>query len=817
MPQKKEITDSVTLDLTSHSRNWMKSRGWKPQGFQIETWQAFQQGKEGVINAPTGSGKTYSILLPAIFKAAQSKKKGLKIIWITPIRALAKEIQLSANRVIESSLLDLEVGIRTGDTSEKERAAQRKKSPDILITTPESLHLLLASKNASENFLNLQLLVADEWHELMGTKRGVMLELAIARIRSMVSTLQVWGISATIGNLNEAVEVLLFNRPAVLVVAHIQKNIEVVSLLPDAVEKMPWAGHLGIKMLDKVLPIVHNSRTSLIFTNTRNQCEVWYRHIIERDISLAGLMAMHHGSVSKELRYWVEDAIAEEKLKAVVCTSSLDLGVDFAPVETIIQIGGPKGVARFLQRAGRSGHRPEATSRIYFLPTHSLELLEAAALRSAIKENFIEEKEPMIRTFDVLIQFLITLACGEGFHPEKTFHQIKETFAFSTLSESEWKQILYFIQSGGDALYAYDDYHKVKRDGEMLVIANQRLARRHRMSIGVIVSDTMMAVKLQRGGLLGHVEESFLASLNEGDVFWFAGLSLELIRIKELTAYVKKSEKRNSKIPSWQGGRLPLSSKMSQMIRRKLTESMYQNPMQDIELDTIQPILKLQSERSHVPTENELLIEVFESKDGHHVVFYPFEGRFVHEGLASLFAYRIGKLFPISLSLAYNDYGFELLSDQRIPIEEALGAALTDAIDLESDMLSGVNATELAKRRFRDIAAIAGLVFKGYPGQTIKDRHLQSSSSLIFKVFADYESSNLLFKQAYEEVIHYQLEINRMRKALDRINAQSIIVKHPEKPTPFAFPIIVDRLRERMSTEAIEDRVEKMSLDFGEE
>lgn len=814
MPQKKEISSSVSSDLTSHSRNWMLSRGWSPQTFQIETWQAFEEGKEGIVNAPTGSGKTYSLLLPALIQASQSKKTGLKIIWLTPIRALAKEIQLSAQRVIDSLELGLNVGIRTGDTSESERAAQRRKAPDMLITTPESLHLLLATKNASETLASLQLVVADEWHELLGTKRGVMLELAISRIRAYAAHVLVWGISATIGNLHEALAVLLFQRKAVLITSSIKKNIEVVSLLPDEVEKMPWAGHLGIKMLDKVLPIIHQSKTSLIFTNTRNQCEVWYRHLMDKDISLAGLMAMHHSSVSRELRYWVEDAIAEEKLKAVVCTSSLDLGVDFAPVESIVQIGGPKGVARFLQRAGRSGHRPDALSRIYFLPTHSLELIEAAALRSAIEEQCIEEREPMIRMFDVLVQFLVTLACGEGFEPEQTFGQVKSTYAFNSINEAEWKQILFFITSGGDALYAYEDYHKVKWENNKLVIANQRLARRHRMSIGVIVSDTMMAIRMNRGGLLGHVEESFIASLNDGDVFWFAGQSLELIRVKELTAYVKKSEKKNSKIPSWQGGRMPLSSKMSQMIRRKLTESLNGNKFGDIELDSIQPILQLQGERSHVPNENELLIEVFESKDGHHVVFYPFDGRFVHEGLASLFAYRIGKLFPISLSLAYNDYGFELLSDQPIPIEDALGSALIDLNDLETDILSGVNATELAKRRFRDIASIAGLVFKGYPGQPVKDRHLQSSSSLIFKVFSDYEPENLLFKQAYEEVIQYQLEINRMRIALERMNQQTIILKYPEKPTPFAFPIIVDRLREKMSSESLEDRVEKMTLDF---
>jgi ATP-dependent Lhr-like helicase len=814
---KKKNNSSIlpNANIVELSQSWMKERGWTPLPFQLEAWMAYQSGAEGLVNAPTGSGKTYSLLLPALIRAGLAEDpSGLHIVWITPIRALAKEILQSAQRVIKELQLPITAGIRTGDTTEAERSAQKKAFPQLLITTPESLHLLLAAKNATSIFANLDLLVADEWHELLSSKRGVMLELANSRLRAMSPSLKIWGISATIGNLEQALEVLVHNRMGTIVRAAHEKKIEIVSIMPEEAEKMPWAGHLGIKMLHQVVPIINQSKSTLLFTNTRAQCEIWYRHILEHDLSLSGIIAMHHGSISKDLRHWVEDAISDGRLKAVVCTSSLDLGVDFAPVETIVQIGGPKGVARFLQRAGRSGHRPDALSRIYFLPTHSLELIEAAALREAVKTSFIENREPIIRAFDVLIQYLVTLSVGEGFDANTIFEEIKNTYCFSTISLEEWKWIIYFTSSGGDSLSAYPDYNKLILKEGKYHIANQRLARRHRMSIGAIVGDTMMMIKYKRGGLIGHVEESFIASLNEGDAFWFAGLGLELIQVKELTAYVKKSEKMTGKIPSWQGGTLPLSSRMSHMIRRKLTEVSNIQDDSDPELFKIIPIIDLQRERSHVPGENEFLIEVFESKDGHHAMFYPFEGRAVHQGLASLFAYRIGKLFPISLSLAYNDYGFELLSDQRIPIEEALGSALTDVNSLERDMLAGVNATELAKRKFRDIAAIAGLIFKGFPGQQLKDRHLQSSSQLIFKVFEDYDPYNLLYKQSYEEVLQHQLELPRLRTALDRINSQKIILKYPEKPTPFAFPIMVDRLREKMTSETLEDRVGKMSIEF---
>ncbi len=818
MAKKKLESPIEPLFFSSQASQWMKNRDWVPQTFQTQAWQAFDNNVEGLVNAPTGSGKTYSLLLPALFKAAGRKtQKGVKILWITPIRALAKEIQISANRVIEEAGLDLTVAIRSGDTSLKERAAQRKNLPDVLITTPESLHLMLSTKDASTNLKNLILLVADEWHELMGTKRGVLLELAISRLRGISHEALIWGISATIGNLDTALQVLVGMKSSsrgVLIKSDIEKDIEVISIMPEHVEKMPWAGHLGIKMIQQVIPVLHASTSTLIFTNTRSQCEIWYREILEKALEMAGAIAMHHGSISRDLRHWVEDAIADGRLKAVVCTSSLDLGVDFAPVETIIQIGGPKGVARFLQRAGRSGHRPNAKSKIHFLPTHSLELIEAAALRQAVKESFLEEREPMIRCWDVLIQYLVTLSLGEGVDVKQVKVEVFSTHCFSSMSDQEWNWIIYFTSCGGDSLGAYSEYQKwINKEGKFF-IANQRLARRHRLSIGTIVGDTMMNVKFKRGGTIGHIEESFIASLNIGDSFWFAGLPLRLEKVKDLTAYAVKSDNLNGKIPSWQGGRLPLSSKMSVMLRRKLSEAINGNPCNDLELDKIQPLLKLQSERSIVPEENELLIESFQSKDGFHVLIYPFEGRFVHEGLASLFAFRISKMFPISFSIAYNDYGLELLSDQPIQIEDALGNALTDPTDLERDILNGVNATELANRRFRDIAAISGLVFKGFPGEPVKDRHLQSSSQLIFKVFEEYDPHNLLLRQAYDEVITYQLEINRLRLALDRINSQSIRITYPEKPTPFAFPIVVDRLREKMTSESLHDRINKMVVDF---
>ena len=801
---------------------WFEQQGWKPFPFQLEAWQSVWKGESGLINAPTGSGKTYSLLIPILLESYAKgshniKHSGPRAIWITPIRALAKEIEYSAKRAIEGLNLNWRVGVRSGDTSTRERAKQKEQPPDFLITTPESLHLLLSQKGYADYFAGLQTIVSDEWHELLGSKRGVLMELALSRLKAVNPALKIWGISATIGNMEESLQVLLANyyktKPYHVVKANIEKEVEVISIFPDEVERLPWAGHLGIQLLDKVIPIIKESKTTLLFTNTRSFAEIWYQKILDVAPELSGLIALHHGSISKELRDLVEDQLHEGKLKAVVCTSSLDLGVDFRPVETVIQVGSPKGVARFLQRAGRSGHQPGAVSRIYFLPTNTLELTEAAALREAMNCNIVEDRIPYLRSFDVLIQYLITLAVSDGFNPDEILSEIRSTVSFSSISDEEWLWVLGFITTGGEALTAYNEYRKVIIENGVYKVENKRIAMKHRLSIGTIVGDNLLYVKFVTGKYLGTIEEYFISRLNPGDVFWFAGKSLELVRIKEMEVHVRKTNRKSGKVPSWQGGRMPLSSQMSEMIRVKIDQSAT-NTENDAEMRFLRPLMDLQKERSHLPKKNEFLIEYFHSSEGYHVLMYPFEGRFVHEGMAALVAYRIAQITPITFSIAMNDYGFELLSDQEIPIYEAVETNVLGSENLLKDIQASINSTEMARRKFRDIAAISGLIFKGLPGQKVKERHLQSSSQLFFNVFHEYESHNLLLLQAFEEVMDFQLEEARLRKALDRIAHQKIIIAQPEKPTPFAFPIMVDRTREKLTSEKLEDRIKKMKISF---
>jgi ATP-dependent Lhr-like helicase len=802
---------------------WFKVMGWKPQDFQIDAWMACINGMNGIVNAPTGSGKTYSVLVPAILKSAQQKTKGLRIIWITPIRALAKEIRISAERALQGLGIDWEVGIRTGDTSTTERKKQSVMPPQILITTPESLHMMLATKGYANTFAKLGFIIADEWHELMGSKRGVQVELALSRLKKISSGLQVWGISATIGNLDQAMEVLLGDdaEKGLLIRSSIEKKAIVETLMPDDLEKFPWGGHLGIKLLDKVLPIIHQSKTTLIFTNTRSQCEHWYQKILQADPDMAGLLAMHHGSISQEIRNWVEEQLYIGKLKAVVCTSSLDLGVDFRPVESIVQIGGPKGISRFLQRAGRSGHRPGEKSKIYFVPTHSLEMAEGAALRSSINAGIVEDRIPYIRSFDVLVQYLVTLAVSDGFIPAEIFSEVKTTHAFQSIEQEEYEEVLQFIATGGPSLHGYDEYHKVVFEKGMIKVLENRISRRHRLSIGTIVSDVMLRVKYLGGKNIGSIEESFIGRLNPGDVFGLAGMNLELIKIEGMIAYVRKSPTRKGMIPSWGGGRLPLSAQLGDALREQIYQVSDQlagpglsQQEEHIEITTLMPLFKLQQERSIVPRAAEFLIEKFYTDEGVHVLCYPFEGRFVHEGIAALLAHRLGHIGKFSFSIAMNDYGFELLSDQDIPIELAIDSDIFSTDHLWEDIQASINSNQMARRKFRDIATIGGLVFTGYPGNTKADKHLQSSSQLFFEVFSEHEPNHLLLRQAYDEVFEFQLEQTRMRKALERIQHQQIILKYPEKPTPFAYPIMAERIRESYTNESLEDRVRKMQLQF---
>lgn len=798
----------------------------------------YVEGQSGIVNAPTGFGKTYSVFLGVIIDWINNNPdyktkagNGLQLLWITPLRALAKDIARAMVEALQELDIPWKVSIRNGDTTTTERERQKKHMPEVLVITPESLHLLFASKNHARFFDGLACIAVDEWHELLGGKRGVQVELAIAHLKKLRSKqltidslsapencqlstencpLRIWGISATIGNLEEAMTVLLgMEHSGVIVRAHLNKEIAIHTILPETVERFPWAGHLGLKMIEHVLPVIRNNKSTLLFTNVRSQAEMWYQELLNAAPDLAGAIALHHSSIEMETRLWVEEHLHKGVLQVVVCTASLDLGVDFRPVDAVIQIGSPKGIARFVQRAGRSGHSPGQVSNIYFVPTHSLEIVEAAALKKAYEEQIMESRQPIVLAFDVLIQYMVTIATGDGFVADELLEEIRGTHCYADVTNDEWEWMLSFITTGGKTLHGYDEYHKVVNTGDSYHVTNRRVAMRHRMHIGTIVGDSIMQVKFVSGGYVGTIEEYFISRLSPGDAFILSGRRLQLVQIKDMVAYVRRSDAKNAQIPTWGGGRMSLSSNLGAVLRSAFQQAALQPQGNDM-LEFMQPLFETQRQYSAIPKEDELLVEFIDTKDGHHMFVYPFDGRLVHHAMASLLAYRISLIKPITFSIAMNDYGFELLSDQSIPIQEEDIRALFSTDDWYAHLQRSVNATEMGRRKFRDIAVIAGLIFQGFPGEHKKQKHLQNSTALLYDVLIDNEPAHLLLQQAYHEVLSQELETHRLYETLQRILSGKIVVTKPSNLTPFCFPIKVDSLRDELSSEQLQDRIRRM-------
>lgn len=807
-------------------------RGWVPAPFQERVWHAYACGRSGLLNAPTGAGKTLAVwmglLNEAAGDAAVARGPGLKALWITPLRALASDTRASLQAAADAMGLDWTVELRTGDTAAAIKKRQRERMPDALVTTPESLSLLLSYAGCDRMFAGTRLCVVDEWHELLGTKRGVQVELALARLRALVPALRTWGVSATLANLPGAMAALLgpggANAPAgELVRAEDTKRIEVQTLLPKDIERFPWAGHLGLRLLPAVLEKIDSAGTTLLFTNTRGQAEIWFQALararpewIEPIVNTdtgeqmpTGRLAIHHGSLDRDLRGVVEGELKAGRVRVVVCTSSLDLGVDFPPVDQVIQIGSPKGVARLLQRAGRSGHQPGRVSSIVCVPTHALELIEFDAARGAMMDRDVEGREPLTMCLDVLCQHLLTVACGEGFVESELRDEVRGTHAFAAMSDEQWGWCMDFAARGGAALRTYDRFQRlVQVDGRWRV-AGEPLAKVHRLGIGTIDSASAMIVRSMSGASLGTIEESFVAKMKPGDVFVYAGRRLELVRVREMSAYTRPARKRSGSVVSWQGSRMPLSNELARRVRRTLAVAR-SGRLESPELRCAEGVLAVQMRWSRLPVSDELLIEHCRTREGWHAFVYPLEGRLVHEGLAALCAARLARAEPRTFSLAYNDYGFELLSTTAFWPDPERWRELLSTEGLTEDLIACVNAGALARRQFREVARVAGLLVPSFPGAQRGSRQTQASSELFFDVFSEFDPRNLLLDQARCEVMDRQLELARLRGCLERLAAGSVRVIETPRLTPFAFPLWTDRLRESLTSEQWADRVQRM-------
>jgi len=933
--------------------------------FQRRCWQAFLEGRSGLLQVPTGSGKTYAAVmgpiaelladaqkqeqLPApaaregtwISLAAGENNKsggaegqtqtagdaeggtkgkrgtaaqaatggvGITLLILTPLRALSRDLALAIREPIEAMGWPLRVGIRNGDTPSTERSRQLKAPPEILITTPESLALLLSGPQAERLFGGLRAVVIDEWHELLGSKRGSQTELCLGWLRRLRPKLRTWAISATIGNLEDAARTAVGTEcEPEIISAALERSTMIRSLLPEAIDGFPWAGHLGLRMHEVLVEALDPGISTLLFTNTRNQAERWFQCLRWACPEMEGALALHHSAIDRGERESIEAGVKEGSIRWVVCTSSLDLGVDFQPVERVVQIGSAKNLARLLQRSGRSAHRPGGCSEVLFLPTNALELLEVSAMRRGLAAGLVEHRTPPRAPLDVLLQHLTGLACGTGFEPEREWDTVRRCWSYRDLNRSDWHWCLRFLEEGGECLGAYPRFRKLEREtlaaaapagqppnavapatgpssarasaavaaaiveegedsggqgpiaisaasttseSEAVVAAGDpngaerngppplpsplpipippaeaapfryrvkepAIARLHRLQIGTITADRAVTVRYVRGAVLGHVEEMFVSRLKPGDTFFFAGRGLEFVRLREMTAQVKASSKKSSTVPAWAGGQLALSDLLSHHLRLEVSRCAA-GELDSPELLALAPLLDRQRDLSRIPGPGELLVEVCRSREGSHLYAYPFEGRFVHEGIGFLWAWRLARHQRGTITVSVNDYGFELLAPRGYPFAELFehhSEALLAGEGLLDDLAMAINLSELCRRRFRAIAQVAGLVNNGYPGKGKSGGQLQISAALLFDVFSRHEPNNRLLGQARQEVLGEQLEVERIAAALERLRATTVVLERTPRPGPLAFPLLAERLNNRMSNESVLERLARLKAE----
>ena len=790
---------------------FFQTKGWAPFDFQEQTWNAYLAGKSGLLHAPTGLGKTLAVYLGPL---AETSGTHCQILWLTPLRALAADTLRALREPLAAIAPGGEAEARTGDTPAALRTRLRKKLPHTLVTTPESLSLMLTHADFAEKLSGLRCVIVDEWHELLGTKRGVQTELCLARLRAWFPELRIWGLSATLGNLTEARQALLGSAFAgsVEITADMKKPLVIQTLIPEEIERFPWSGHIGTRLASQVADEIEKANVTLLFTNTRSHTEIWFQELLALRPRWKDKLAMHHGSLDRAERDLAENGLRDGSLKCVVATSSLDLGVDFSPVDQVIQIGSPKGVARLLQRAGRSGHQPGAASRIVCVPTHALELVEFTAARDAATAREVESRRPLMKPLDVLVQHLVTCAIGTPFDPAEMRREIESSHAFAGLSDAEWDWSLGFISNGGAALANYPDYNKARLEDGRYVVDEKHLIQRHRLSIGTISSDPAVSVRFANGHTLGTVEESFISRLRPGSALVFAGRQLVLVRFHQRTATVKPAPHAGKgHVAIWGGNRMPLSTELSHAIARRFQGLGEPTP----EMVAVEPILDLQRRWSRLPSDDSLLVEFCRSREGEHLFLFPFAGRLVHEGLGTLVAYRIGRETGQAIQATHNDYGFSLNAKRGLVLDEREIRRHLGPESLLDDLVACMNTAELARRNFREIARVSGLILQQPPGRkNISQRELQSSASLLFEVLHRYDADNLLLRQSEREILEKQLESTRLNQVVRDIADRPFHLVETGHLTPMAFPLWADRLQSTLVAADAATRLAEMLVEL---
>ena len=779
--------------------NWLKKNNWHFYDHQLETLSKSLQGYDVLLVAPTGGGKTLAGFLPSLEDLINKKnpKNQLHTLYISPLKALTVDVHRNLSAPISDQKLDIKVETRTGDTSSYKKVRQKQEPPHMLMTTPESLALLLASPDANDYFKFLKFLIIDEIHSLVNSKRGDLLSLNLSRLDTIVPTYRKVGLSATVKNTNSVLSFLSKNKKSITLNVE-EKSFPNIEILKTD-NRVPWSGHMAGYAIKEIYKKIQNSTMSIVFVNTRAQAELIFNKLWhENEINLK--IAVHHGSLEKEIRRKVENMMSLGQLDCVVATSSLDLGIDWGNVNLVIQIGSPKGIARFLQRIGRSNHRLNEPSKAILVPSNRFEYLECVSAISSIKEKILDETKEKEGSLDVLAQHILGVACSKPFEVNELFVEIKNSWPYRNLQMGKFLEVLEFVKNGGYSLKNYDQYSKIGLNKQNLyTIKNKNIRNKYRLNVGTIVESYMLKVKLGNR-TLGQVEEWFIEGLNQGDTFLFGGRVLEYQYLSNNNVIVRTTKDQQPKIPSYAGGRLPLSSELSFQVRSLISkEKNWKNlPSQ------ISEWLKLQLKFSNIPSPEELLVEIFprkiKNKKRYFLICYSFEGRNANQTLGFLISKRMQRMGYKPIGFVATEYALAIWSMNMV---EDINILLSDDIMLD-DLFEWLEETPLLKKNFRDAAIISGLIERIIPGQKKTGKQIMFNSDLIFDVLKKHEPNHLLLQVARQDSYRGLIDLDRLSEFLKRIK-KNIILKKLNQISPLAIPLILEINRQTIDKSEVNE------------
>lgn len=815
-------------------QKWFAGHGWQPRAHQLELLANVQAGKSALLIAPTGAGKTLAGFLPSLVDLAQASKpkpgeakRGIHTLYISPLKALAVDIKRNLEKPIEEMGLDIEVETRTGDTPVSRRQRQKLNPPQIMLTTPEQLALLIANKDAPRFFDNLHSVVFDELHSLVTSKRGHLLALGLARLRTFRPELRTIGLSATVSEPDDLRRWLVpqpeLGEIALSEFVHLQGGAKPDITILASKERVPWSGHSARYAMGDVYRAIKAHQTTLLFVNTRSQAEILFQELWNINEDTLPI-ALHHGSLDVSQRRKVEEAMQRNELRAIVATSTLDLGIDWGDVDLVIHVGAPKGASRLAQRIGRANHRIDEPSRAILVPANRFEVMECQA---ALNANYLgaQDTPPLLNgSLDVLAQHILGTACAGPFQEDELYREISSAAPYAELEFDDFMQALDFVSTGGYALRAYEQYAKIRKteDGSWR-LTHPAIAQRYRMNCGTIVEAPMLDVRLTRkrgknaafqgGPILGKIEEGFVESLAVGDTFLFSGNTLRLEGIREAACYVSKAADTDPKVPAYAGGKFPLSTYLADLVRGMLAD---ENERKDLP-DQVREWIEIQKLKSLLPKRDELLIETFTRGDRYYMVAYPFEGRMAHQTLGMLLTRRLERVRARPLGFVATDYAIAIwgLRDfsAMISKREITLADLFDEDMLGDDLETWLDESFLLKRTFRYCATIAGLIERRFPGKEKTGRQMTVSSDLIYDVLRSHDPNHILLKATRADAAHGLLDVRRLGDMLSRTKSR-IVHKPLEQISPLAVPIMLEVGRETVAGEAQEALLEEAASEL---